>query len=173
MPDEARDIASTGMALREALNLWHEAYLAHDEATESCRADAASVDTAEDECSLLTRLFWSAISVYLSGEFDYEMHHWTRFGLAVPTFDAETVRGHVATILALTEHALEKSSLSPLLFLFPLRIAGARSVREGRDQRARVLRILDAISGRFAAGQAIREGLTDAWVAMGVTVNDW
>ncbi len=159
------------MALREALNAWHKAHLADEQVAES-RRDASPVNT-EDECSLLTRLFWAAISIYLSGEFDYEMHHWTRFGLAVPTFDAETVHGHVATILALTEHALERSSLSPLLFLFPLRIAGARSVWAGRNQRARVLRILDAISERFAVGHAIREGLTDAWLEMGVVVNDW
>ncbi|OAQ99582.1 hypothetical protein LLEC1_02938 [Akanthomyces lecanii] len=172
VPNEARDIASAGMALRDALNTWHKAHLADEEATESHR-DTTPGGTTLDDCSLLTRLFWSAISIYLSGEFDYEMHHWTRFGLAVPTFDAETVRGHVATILALTEHALERSSLSPLLFLFPLRIAGARSVRAGRAQRARVLRSLDAISERFAVGQAIREGLTDAWIGMGVAVNDW
>ncbi len=165
VPDEARDIASTGMALRDALNAWHQTHLAQDETGGGGGLGTA----AQDECSLLTRLFWSAISIYLSGEFDYELHHWTRFGLAVPTLAPDAVRGHVAAILALAEHALDgHSSLSPLLFLFPLRIAGARSARAGRDQRARVLRILDAIAERFAAGQAIRTGLTDAWAAMGV-----
>lgn len=161
VPDEARDIASAGMALREALTAWHDAHLARDE-------EGTAAATGEDECGLLTRLFWSAISIYLSGEFDYEMHHWRRFGLAVPTLDAETVRRHVETILALGERALERSSLSPLLLLFPLRIAGARSAWAPPAQRARVLRVLDSIADRFAVGQAIRDGLTDAWVCLGV-----
>ncbi|ATY59336.1 Zn(2)-C6 fungal-type DNA-binding domain [Cordyceps militaris] len=158
VPDEARDIASAGMALREALTAWHDTHLARDE----------EGTAGEDECGMLTRLFWSAISIYLSGEFDYEMHHWRRFGLAVPTLDGETVRRHVETILALGERALERSSLSPLLLLFPLRIAGARSAWAPPAQRARVLRVLDSIAERFAVGQAIREGLTDAWVCLGV-----
>ncbi|TQV97044.1 l-psp endoribonuclease family [Cordyceps javanica] len=164
VPDEARDIASTGMALREALTAWHQAHLPRNGGAEG----APTVVAGEDECSLLTRLFWAAISVYLSGEFDYEMHHWRRFGLAVPTLDPETVRRHVETILTLSEHALDKSGLSPLLLLFPLRIAGARSAWASKAQRARVLRIMDGIADRFAAGQAIREGLIDAWVSMGV-----
>ncbi|KAM3461702.1 hypothetical protein MY5147_007858 [Beauveria neobassiana] len=167
VPEKAREIAGTGMALRAALTAWHKAYL---ESTE----DGGIVDgrTHEDECGLLTRLFWSAISIYLSGTFDYEMYHWRRFVLAVPTLDAVTVRGHVETILLLVEHALDRSSLSPLLFLFPLRIAGARSTWAPAAQRARVLRILDAVAERFAAGQAIKEALIDAWVSMGVGTTD-
>ncbi|OAA35378.1 C6 finger domain protein [Beauveria brongniartii RCEF 3172] len=167
VPEKAREIAGTGMALRAALTAWHKAYL---EAIE----DGGTVDgrAHEDECGLLTRLFWSGISIYLSGTFDYEMYHWRRFGLAVPSLDAVTVRGHVETILLLVEHALDRSSLSPLLFLFPLRIAGARSTRAPAAQRARVLRILDAVAERFAAGQAIKEALIDAWVSMGVGTTD-
>ncbi|KAM3513866.1 hypothetical protein MY11210_002494 [Beauveria gryllotalpidicola] len=167
VPEKACEIAGTGMALRAALTAWYKAYL---EATE----DDGAVDgpTHEDECGLLARLFWSAISIYLSGIFDYEMYHWRRFGLVVPTLDAATVRGHVETILLLVEHALGRSSLSPLLFLFPLRIAGARSTRAPAAQRARVLRIMDAVAERFAAGQAIKEALMDAWASMGVGTTD-
>ncbi|KAJ6782111.1 hypothetical protein PWT90_08400 [Aphanocladium album] len=172
VPEEARDIADTGLELRDALNAWHEKYLADDDdddgSSPSSPTGQPPVDTAGDECALLTRLFWTAISVYLSGEFDYEMHHWERFGLAVPTLDQPTVERHVGTILALTEHALARSSLSPLLFLFPLRIAGARSARMGRIQRERVLRNMTAVAERFDAAYAIREGLVDAWKFWGI-----
>ncbi|OAA73366.1 Zn(2)-C6 fungal-type DNA-binding domain protein [Cordyceps fumosorosea ARSEF 2679] len=166
VPEEARDIANTGMALREALTAWHAVHLGLEEA----RGGDAYAE-GDDECGLLTRLFWAAISIYLSGEFDYEMHHWRRFGLAVPTLAPGAVRQHVETILALSGRALAGGHLSPLLLLFPLRIAGARSLQAPRAQRTRVLLLLDTVAERFAAGQAVRDGLMEAWVGMGVEDN--
>lgn len=169
MPDEAREIANAGLALRDKLNAWYEKYLAVDETDGSAASSPDTDSSEEDECGLLAKLFWSAISIYLSGEFDYEMHHWARFGLAVPTMDAASVQVHVGIILAITERALVAGGrLSPLLFLFPLRIAGTRSAWAPRAQRKRVLRVMEAISERFAVGHAIRAGLIDAWAHMGV-----
>lgn len=171
-PQEARDIANEGCALREALNVWHTTYMTPDALGDSMLPYGGDNREVEDECALLTKLFWAAVSIYISGEFDYERHHWDRFGLAVPTLGTETVGRHVETILRLVEHGLAHSSLSPLLFLFPIRIAGTRLAFAPPEQRSRVLGIIAAIASRFAVGHAIRAGLLNAWSAMGVVYDE-
>lgn len=169
VPQEAMEIAAEGCALRNALNVWHSTYFeprGYDE--EGPPSPGMHIDTVEDECALLTNVFWSSISIYLSGEFDYELHHWNRFGLIVPTLDRQTVATHVENIMEMAEYALQKTSLSPLMFLFPLRIAGVRSAMASKAQRERILRIIDMVADRFAIGHAIRAGLVDAWIGMGV-----
>ncbi|PNY28629.1 Uncharacterized protein TCAP_01448 [Tolypocladium capitatum] len=157
---EARAIASDGHHLGEALRCWHEAYA--DEASSS-----AVNDDGDDASMLLARVFFAATSIYLSGIFDYSAVHWQRLRPRPATLDAATVLRHVACILGLTASALERSRLSPLLFLFPLRIAGARSRgRQGQQQRQR-RRIMDLLGrvggGGFVVAAAVGAELREVW----------
>lgn len=110
---------------------------------------------------LLARIFFAAISIYLSGIYDWEISHWQRLGLATPTLDEQTAQMHNSNILRLTATALDRTSISPLLLLFPLRISGARSRRQW--QRDCICTMLDQISVSFSAAHAIKEDLSQVW----------
>ncbi|KAH6609062.1 hypothetical protein Trco_002408 [Trichoderma cornu-damae] len=118
---EAHSICSAAVTLGEALSSWYTPY------ARPAAKPAAHSRAKEDDSMLLSRIFFAAISIYLSGIFDYEITHWHRLGLAPPTLDEQAVQTHTNTILQLSNLALDATNLSPLLFLFPLRIAGARS----------------------------------------------
>lgn len=154
-------MASDGHHLREALRCWHEAYVPSSDARDAREGDDG------DAGMLLARVFFAATSIYLSGIFDYSSAHWQRLGLPPATLDAATVQAHVARILALTTRALEGSRLSPLLFLFPLRVAGARS-RGGRgEERRRREAIMDLLGrvggGGFVVAAAVGAELGEVW----------
>jgi len=95
----------------------------------------------------------------LSGHFDYRY----QFNLIPsPSLPSNDIQVHVNEILQQTEEALETTRLAGILFLFPLRVAGARTRNEA--QRARILGMLDGISkSRFVVAQAFSEDLRGLW----------
>ncbi|KAK8001216.1 hypothetical protein PG991_013438, partial [Apiospora marii] len=120
-PIDAPDLAAEGLRLRLLLDLWR--------AGNPClplRDSPHPYNPAKSDLTLeflLSNVFFAAISIYLSGVFDYEMIHWQRWGIAVPTITEVELQVHLGQILSITSVALHETSLSPLLFLFPLRIA--------------------------------------------------
>ncbi|KAG8413318.1 hypothetical protein J3459_013862 [Metarhizium acridum] len=141
MPDAALPSFSTSLALNKDPN-----HIRH---------------CAVDPSILLARVFYAAISIHLSGGFDYELPHCQRRKLSVPVLDEATVVQHVCAILCFTDTGLNHATLSPVLFLFPLRIAGARSYCQW--QRDTVGALLDQIGIAYAVASAIRADLTQAW----------
>ncbi|KAL7944915.1 fungal-specific transcription factor domain-containing protein [Trichoderma barbatum] len=152
---EAESICSDALTLREALSSWYTSY-----AQSTIKPDAY-IQEERDDSMLLSRIFFGAISIYLSGIFDYEMPYWHRLGLIPPTLDEQTVQTHTNTILGLSNLALDTTNLSPLLFLFPLRIAGARS--RTRWQRDWISKLLSRIGSGFAVATAIATELSYVW----------
>jgi hypothetical protein len=160
---EAQSICSDALTLREALDSWHVAYAQGNSKIQTPWLDS------EDASMLLSRIFFAAISIYLSGIFDYEMIHWHRMGLLPPTLDQQTIQTHTNTILRLSDIALDQTDLSPLLFLFPLRIAGARSRTQW--QRDCVMKLIGRIGGGFAVASAISAELSHVWQMYGLEEN--
>jgi hypothetical protein len=117
--------------------------------------------TGDNDSMLLSKIFFAAISIYLSGIFDYEITHWHHLGIIPPTLDEVTIQVHTLTILQLSTLALDTTNLSPLLFLFPLRIAGARSRTQW--QRDWVARLVTRIGCGFAVAAAILMELNHVW----------
>ncbi|PTB65830.1 hypothetical protein BBK36DRAFT_1120589 [Trichoderma citrinoviride] len=152
---EAQAICSDAFILREALSSWYASY-----AQATAQADTPSLDS-EDASMLLSRIFFAAISIYLSGIFDYEIPHWHRVGLVPPTLEQATIQTHTNTILGLSNLALDTTNLSPLLFLFPLRIAGARSRTQW--QRDWIMKLIGRIGSGFAVASAISAQLSHVW----------
>ncbi|KAJ6439335.1 lysine amidinotransferase [Purpureocillium lavendulum] len=176
---EGRDIYDDGCRLREALQYWHNAYALDDEPLELGVVDGAANTTTTTTTittttsKLLARVFYAATSVYLSGVFDYSAAQWARLlndesAPAAATLPRDVVDAHVETVLRLAGAALECPErhgwLSPLLFLFPLRIAGARSTDDGHEdqdrrqwRRRRIVELLGRIRrrGGFVVADAV------------------
>ncbi|KAL7796775.1 fungal-specific transcription factor domain-containing protein [Trichoderma ceciliae] len=157
---EAQSICSDAFTLREALSSWYISY------AQPVTKLAACNPAEENTSMLLSRIFFSAISIYLSGIFDYEITHWQYLGLTPPTLDEQAVQMHTNTILRLCNFALDTTNLSPLLFLFPLRIAGARSRTQW--QREWVTRLVNRIGSGFAVAAAITAELDYVWEISGL-----
>ncbi|KAG6117664.1 hypothetical protein E4U14_007596 [Claviceps sp. LM454 group G7] len=178
---EAMAISDAGFNLREILDIWRSAYLhtqpetAHQDDDcffaaqsfpQNARVPASASSEAADSLAhqpsiLLSHVFYAAISIYLSGVFDYDLPHWDTVGVVVPTLDQQTVAQHVHSILKFTKIGLERTSLSPVLFLFPLRIAGARSHHAW--QRNVVGSLVACVGKGFAVAGAVEADLIELW----------
>lgn len=152
-PSEAMQaVAADGMKLRRALVVWQESY------GEPIDARATAV---KDEAMLLCHIFFAAVSIYLSGAFDYETEHWDGHDVQIPILSEEEINQHRQDTIDLVVLGMKASTLSPVLFLFPLHIAGARATSEHDRTRIRVL--LEAIGKRFAVVTAVRNSLEVVW----------
>lgn len=92
------------------------------------------------------------------------MDQWHAIGQQPPTLSRETLQLHVDTILRYAAPALANTNIAPILLLFPIRIAGARS-RYPR-QRTEVLKLLDVIGRMYAAATYYSAHLQRLWVRM-------
>lgn len=117
-----------------------------------------------DPSMILAHVFCAAANAYLSGIFDYEMDQWHAIHLQPPTLPVEALQQHVDTILKYAAPALANTNVAPILLLFPLRIAGARS-RYPR-QRVEVLRLLAIVGHMYAAATYYSGHLQRLWVRM-------
>ncbi|CRK39378.1 hypothetical protein BN1708_001602 [Verticillium longisporum] len=112
--------------------------------------------------SLLTRLLVAATSIYLSGNYDYDLPAWRGLGVAVPTLPAPTVKTHCETIVACAREALKERSLSPLLLLYPLRVAGARAWTV--EEQVLVDGLLTEVGREFVVAEAFLGELREIWL---------
>ncbi|KAF0324060.1 C6 finger domain-containing protein [Colletotrichum asianum] len=143
---EGLELAIEGFSLREALDSWE--------------LTASFLPESTDE-RLLSIAYHSATSISLSGNYDYDLAHWQGLGVAVPILSASRTEEHFEAIVATVNEALKGSSLSPLLFLFPLRVAGARAKQ--RQQREAVIKLLQSIRRNFIVADAMLEELRELW----------
>ena len=104
-------------------------------------------------------IFYSAISIYLSGIYDYEPIWKNHF--APPSLQPTQVQDHVDSILSVTSAALDQTNITPLLFLFPLRIAGART--RTVQQQMEIKALLSRIKNDFRIASAFSSELDNLW----------
>ncbi|KAJ6092600.1 hypothetical protein N7486_007889 [Penicillium sp. IBT 16267x] len=108
------ELAAEGFVVRSSLANWYANF------------QKWSVDTGTPEYnpnSVLATIYFRAISIYLSGIYDYR----TQFNkIPTPTISQAVVQNHVDEILRTTEISLKTANLAAVLFSFPLRVAGAR-----------------------------------------------
>ncbi|KZL65451.1 C6 finger domain-containing protein [Colletotrichum tofieldiae] len=146
-------------SLAEALSLTHEGFDLR-EALEAWKVSAVFPLERREEM-LLSTIYYSATSIYLSGNYDYDLDRWHKFGLGVPTLDLMEIAKHFDSIVLTVEEALKASSLSPLLFLFPLRVAGARANQ--RWQQDIVTELLQEVRKQFVVADAMLMELGELW----------
>jgi hypothetical protein len=145
---ELRAFASRGFKLRSNLLSWEET-VRHSKVQGSTEYEMQ-----------ISWVFYSAISIFLSGVFDYSTT-WTMNGISAPTLSEVEIQQHVQKMLTASTVALKTSNLSALLFLFPLRIAGARAVNI--EQRTQIQGLLAEIACNFKAAEAFISQLRALW----------
>jgi hypothetical protein len=160
--ENASLLASEGHHLRADLASWQLRYHPRLRSDEFGEVESARYLAGNDQGhTILSAMFFSAASIYLSGNFDYDLPLWQSLGIAVPILPTDQVLEHAESILVLVQEALSKTSLSPLLFLFPLRIAGARA--RFMEQRSTVVELLRLVSTQFAVAREFIEELKQLW----------
>ena len=157
--ERALAIALQGFELREQLRCW--AFTKHtSNGFRDPRRPPGFEPKPELELQLLAETFYSATSIYLSGVFDYEISYWHSLNLPAPTLSEDDIQQHVGFILALS-HQLVKTDFSPLLLLFPLRVASARARQVW--QRQQIMELLGIVKSSFAVAGAFIDDIEELW----------
>lgn len=148
--EKLREIAVDGTSLRGALQGWESSFTLSPTAR---RCDQMT----------LSLILHRAISIYLSGLFDYYTH-WSDRDIPTPTLTNSQIGEYVRAILSTTEQMLKETTVAGIFFLFPIRVAGARA--RSMEQALTIRRILETISaqGYVAAGAFIVD-LDQVWKA--------
>lgn len=145
------ELAAEGLTIREALDAWYVDFRQkHTDESEVLEQNAESI---------LAMAYFHGISIYLSGIFDY---HAAQFnGIFTPVIPRQVIQNHVSNILRTTTLALGTTNLSPVLFFFPLRVAGARATCI--NERGSILNLLQQVLRRFPVADAFIEDLKSLW----------
>ncbi|PVI04066.1 hypothetical protein DM02DRAFT_694603 [Periconia macrospinosa] len=134
-------LGAEGLSLRRALQEWQELATQWSIAIPhfANRTDGADIDL------LIAQAYFHAISIYLSGIFDYHVP-WTKEGApCAPILPRHEVEHHIAEIFGFCK-ALLNAGVAGIMLFFPLRVTGARS-RQVQDQNE-VLSFFREISQR-------------------------
>lgn len=155
MPDQvrfhrARDLGTEGLWLQQLLQQWWEMSSTWQHASHE-----------PDWKLLVGHIYYHAISIYISGTYDYHTY-WNQPGSPkAPILARSEVEWHARNILRLSRELLACGVAGVLLF-FPLRVAGAR-VRNGRE-RGDILRLLQAVVQRgYVVADAFTSDLAELW----------
>ncbi|KAH8801526.1 hypothetical protein F5884DRAFT_806983 [Xylogone sp. PMI_703] len=144
------DLALAGHRIQSDLNEWYLRFQLWGRQT---------LTNNTDERSLLASTYYHAISIFLSGIFDYNMefNH-----IITPALSFDAIQFHVTNILDLAEVILHTTRLSRVLLFFPLRVAGARA--RTTMQKKMILMMLSEISTRsFVVAGAFTTDLQKLW----------
>jgi hypothetical protein len=93
--------------------------------------------------------------------FDYEIGYWQTLHLPAPVLGEDEIQQHVSLILASSQRLVVETSLSPLLLLFPLRVASARA--RTTEQRRQIMDLLELVGLRFSVARAIVADVEELW----------
>jgi hypothetical protein len=150
------ELATEGLIFRDALDSWHTNF-------QKWTLEAESNSSKKGQ-SILATLYFHAISIFLSGIFDYrrEFDH-----IVAPILSQNHIQYHVDTILSGAQVALNTTNLGGVLFFFPLRVAGSRVTTKG--EAGRIVGMLVEISKRsFVVADAFILDLKALWLRNGL-----
>jgi hypothetical protein len=111
-------------------------------------------------------MYYHAISIYLSGIFDYTLSE----VCTTLSLQADEITLHLEGILARSDEALQKSHVSQVFLLLPLRIAGNRC--RNLEQCREVLERLEVLQRQFAVATAFRTELLQMWSSRSLEIRD-
>jgi len=148
--ERARYLAAEGLLLQQSLHEWWE--------VSNCWQHASD---ASDPELLVAHIYYHAVSIYLSGTYDYHVH-WTKpMAPCAPILARSQIEWHMRQILWLSRELLANGVAGVLLF-FPLRVAGAR-VRDAHHMHE-VLDLFRSVLQRgYAVADAMIADLSELW----------
>lgn len=115
---------------------------------------------AKDSRTTIAKIYLAATSIFLSGVYDYRSI-WLQITEATPALPQVFVEQHVNTILDLTEFAMQKTNLSSLLFLYPLRVACSRVWT--CNQKDRLRNMFGVVQKSFAVAHVFVAEVEELW----------
>jgi hypothetical protein len=141
--EQAQYLAAEGLLLQQSLHEWWDGSNVWQ-----------SASGALDPELLVAHVYYHAVSIYLSGTYDYHVH-WTKpTAPRAPILPRTQIEWHTHEILRLSRELLVTGIVGVLLF-FPLRVAGAR-VRTTHDMKE-ILTLFHIVLQR---GYAVADALT-------------
>jgi hypothetical protein len=155
------EIASTGLEIQASLHAWAAQVSAKPIATtpHSAVSHIFAPHYNLESDSLQFTIYYHTTSIFLTGIFYYRPY-WNH--LAKPILTASEVQAHVSAILSLTDLVLKSTNLAGVLFLYPLRVAGARA--RCSEDKSRILTMLNIIERKsFVVAGAFVEDLRQLW----------
>ncbi|KAH1361211.1 hypothetical protein KXV31_009438 [Aspergillus fumigatus] len=149
------ELAAEGFIVRSALHDWYATF-------QKWSADTGT--PAHNPQSILATIYFHSISIYLSGIFDYR----AQFNqIPTPTISPAVVQNHVDAILRMAEIALKTTALAAVLFLFPLRVAGARVTAAAETESIHAM-FRDISARGFVVADAFTADLRSLWRRKGI-----
>lgn len=114
----------------------------------------------------LAILYQQAMLIYLSGQYDYQ-GGLSGISLTTPRRSQCEIQAHVALIIQLTSHLMDVSNLAEVMYLFPLRVAGARA--QDPMTRSNIISLTKQIADRgFTIAERVSSDLQRLWKAQKV-----
>ncbi|KAF3001190.1 hypothetical protein E8E13_000140 [Curvularia kusanoi] len=149
----AKALAEEGLSLHEALLQWRKSL--------DVWMHISTNLGVPNEDSLVSSVYYAALSIYLDGIFSYHAPFISLSALMCPMLDHSVIQEHVSLILAECKQLLDRGCAGVVL-LFPLRVAGARA--RGSSSQLEILRLLRMVAQRgFMVAQSFVEDLSDLW----------
>lgn len=143
------ELGLEGLEIQDAIYAWHN---------EAERRLSKPSD--HDSQFFLALIYYHALLIFLSGNFDY-FGYWNI--MAAPILPQSEVEEHVSAILELTDEALRTSNLAGTLMFFPLRVAGSRARKE--EQRSKIVKMLNSVFWKgFVVAGRMKDDLQQVWV---------
>ncbi|KAJ5371884.1 hypothetical protein N7517_003890 [Penicillium concentricum] len=140
-------IAAEGLDVQENIYNWHT------------KALLQLVQDGPNEYSNLALLYYHALLIFLSGNYDY-FTYWDN--IPAPVLSTAKVSEHLNSILYLSGEVLRHSKIPGVMLFFPITVAGARA--RTLDQQSEILNLLDLVFRKgFVVANKIRGGLLGRW----------
>ncbi|KAF2814887.1 uncharacterized protein BDZ99DRAFT_485431 [Mytilinidion resinicola] len=150
-------LIAEGLRLRRCLSNWYQHI---EQRFPTTKESPAYLQT--DLQLLISLIYYHAVSIFLSGIFDYRLSSFPVPPPSLPILTRAQVEHHLASILSLTELALDKTWLTGVAFLFPLRVAAARAWSV-EDQNEVLQRLRSVRSKGFSITNLFEAEVTCLW----------
>jgi hypothetical protein len=155
-----RSLAAEGQHLRQLLQQWWSEATTWEQLSLD-QDNSYTMRNKTDNELLIGYAYYHAISIYLSGTFDYYPHWHLPSSPLAPMLPRSTIDWHVSEVLRISQELLSYGVSGVLLF-FPLRVAGARA--DDARSREGILNHLQVTHRRgFVVAESFVTDLEELW----------
>lgn len=155
---EAQALAADGLLIQQELVRW---WTDTADWAQYAAGKKSDLPNGPDTELLIAHIYYHAISIYLSGTYDYHGHWVEPDAPRAPILSQSQIDWHLHEILRESRELLSYGIAGVFLF-FPLRVAGARA--QSLYDRQTILSFFSSTAHRgYAVADAFIEDLSDLW----------